>query len=109
MATRKPAVVKSAKEQLAEMMLKIAALKVQSAAEEIESLVASTKVVEEYNKLRKNVDGKAIKDYVILAAIARAVDAKDVEISEKKTPSRKPRDPSKPAKPRAKKATTSTK
>jgi hypothetical protein len=108
MATRKPAVVKSAKEQLAEMMLKIAALKVQSAAEEIENLVASTKVVEEYNKLRKDVDGKAIKDYVILAAIARAVGATDVEIKEKKAPSRKPRDPNKPAKPRANKGKTST-
>ena len=108
MATRKPAVVKSAKEQLAEMMLKIAALKVQSAAEEIESLVASTKVVEEYNKLRKDVDGKAIKDYVILAAIARAVGATDVEIKEKKAPSRKPRDPNKPAKPRTNKGKTST-
>jgi hypothetical protein len=108
MATRKPAVVKSAKEQLAEMMLKIAALKVQSAAEEIESLVASTKVVEEYNKLRKDVDGKAIKDYVILAAIARAVGAKDVEIKEKKAQSRAKRDPNKPAKPRANKGKTST-
>ena len=109
MATRKPAVTKTTKQLLAEMMLKVEALKIQSAAEEIESLVASTKVVEEYNKLRKDADGKALKDYVILAAIARAVDAKDVEISEKKTPSRKPRDPSKPVKPRAKKATTSTK
>jgi hypothetical protein len=109
MATRKPAVVKSAKEQLAEIMLKAAALRVQAAAEEIESLVASTKVVEEYNKLRKDTDGKALKDYVILTAIARAVGAKDVEIKEKKTPSRKPRDPNKPAKPRANKAKTSTK
>jgi len=109
MATRKPAVVKSAKEQLAEMMLKITALKVQSAAEEIESLVASTKVVEEYNKLRKDADGKALKDYVILTAIARAVGAKDVEIKEKKAPSRAKRDPNKPAKPRTNKAKTSTK
>jgi len=108
MATRKPAVVKSAKEQLAEIMIKAAALRVQAAAEEIESLVASTKVVEEYNKLRKDVDGKAIKDYVILAAIARAVDAKDVEINEKKAQSRAKRDPSKPAKPRTNKGKTST-
>jgi hypothetical protein len=109
MATRKPAVVKSTKDILAETLLKVEALKLQAAAEEIESLVASTKVVEEYNKLRKDVDGKAIKDYVILAAIARAVGATDVEIKEKKAPSRKPRDPSKPAKPRANKAKTSTK
>jgi hypothetical protein len=109
MSTRKPAVPKTTKQLLAEMLLKVEALKIQSAAEEIESLVAGTKVVEEYNKLRKDADGKALKDYVILAAIARAVDAKDVEISEKKTPSRKPRDPSKPVKSRAKKAPTSTK
>jgi len=108
MATRKPAVTKTTKQLLAEMMLKVEALKIQSAAEEIESLVASTKVVEEYNKLRKDADGKALKDYVILAAIARAVDAKDVEIKEKKAPSRKPRDPNKPAKPRANKGKTST-
>jgi hypothetical protein len=108
MATRKPAVVKSAKEQLAEMMLKTDALRVLAAAEEIESLVASTKVVEEYNKLRKDADGKALKDYVILTAIARAVGAKDVEIKEKKAPSRAKRDPSKPAKPRANKGKTST-
>ena len=108
MATRKPAVAKTNKQLLEEILLKADALRVLAAAEEIESLVASTKVVEEYNKLRKDVDGKAIKDYVILAAIARAVEAKDVEISEKKTPSRKPRDPTKPAKPRANKATTST-
>jgi hypothetical protein len=108
MATRKPVVVKSAKEQLAEMMLKTDALRVLAAAEEIESLVASTKVVEEYNKLRKDADGKALKDYVILTAIARAVGAKDVEIKEKKAPSRAKRDPSKPAKPRANKGKTST-
>jgi hypothetical protein len=109
MATRKPAVAKSTKDILAEMLLKVAALKVQAAAEEIESLVASTKVVEEYNKLRKDADGKALKDYVILAAIARAVGAKDVEIKEKKVPSRAKPDPNKPSKPRANKATTSTK
>ena len=108
MATRKPAAAKTTKQLLAEMMLKVEALQIQSAAEEIENLVASTKVVEEYNKLRKDADGKALKDYVILAAIARAVGATDVEIKEKKAPSRKPRDPNKPAKPRANKGKTST-
>jgi len=108
MATRKPAVAKTNKQLLEEILLKADALRVLAAAEEIESLVASTKVVEEYNKLRKDADGKALKDYVILAAIARAVDAKDVEIKEKKAPSRKPRDPNKPAKPRANKGKTST-
>jgi hypothetical protein len=100
MATRKPAAKKTAKEQLADIMLKLEALQAEAAAEEIENIVASTKVVAEYNKLRKDADGNVVKNYVILTAIAKAVGAKDVEIKEKKAKARKPRDPNKPVVPR---------
>ncbi len=83
---RKP---KTAKEQLADALMLVKRLEIKAAAEDIEEIVANTKIVEEYAKMRKGEDGKDRKDYVILEAIAKAVGAKGVEITRKKTPQRK--------------------
>ncbi len=96
MATRKPTAPKTAAQRLAEMLLEVDKLRVEAAAEEIGSIVANTRIVEEYAKMRKGEDGKERKDFVILAAIAKAVGAKGVEIKQTKTPQRKPRDPNAP-------------
>jgi len=53
-------------------------------AEGIEGLLKKTNIVAEYNKLRKDEANKDVADYVILAAIVKAVDAKGVEITKKK-------------------------
>jgi hypothetical protein len=91
---------KSAKQKLAEALALVERLKIEAAAEGIEGLVAKTNIVDEYKKLKKDENGNEIKDYVILQAIAKAVDAKGVEITQKKTRARKQSDPNAPKKPR---------
>ena len=108
MATRKPSAPKTAKQKLEALMLEIEKLRVEVAAEEIESIVANTKVVEEYAKMRKDESGKERKDWVILTAIAKAVGAKGVEIKQTKTSQRKPRDPNAPKRTRKPKQTATT-
>ena len=108
MATRKSAASKTAKQKLEALMLEIEKLRVEAAAEEIESIVANTKVVEEYAKMRKDESGKERKDFVILAAIAKAVGAKGVEIKQVKAPQRKPKDPNAPKRTRKPKQTATT-
>ncbi len=108
MATRKPAAPKTAAQRLAEMLLEVDKLRVEAAAEEIGSIVANTRIVEEYAKMRKDESGKERKDFVILAAIAKAVGAKGVEIKQVKAPQRKPRDPNAPKRTRKPKQTATT-
>jgi hypothetical protein len=91
---------KTAREKLAEAMALVEKLKIEAAAEGIEGIVARTNIVAEYNKMKKDEEGNDIKDYVILQAIAKAVGAKGVEITHKKTPPRKRSDPNAPKKPR---------
>ena len=57
-------------------------------AEGIEGLLKKTNIVAEYNKLRKDEANKEVADYVILTAIAKAVDAKGVDITKKKVVTR---------------------
>jgi hypothetical protein len=96
-------VKKTAKQQLAEMMAKLDSLKAQAAAEDIEAALSATNIAADFQKLRKDAEGKEVKDLVIFTAIAKAVTAKGVEIKQTKTAPRKPRDPSKPVAPRKKK------
>jgi hypothetical protein len=108
MATRKPAAPKTAAQRLAEKLLEVEKLRVEAAAEEIEGVIANTKVVAEYEKMRKDESGKDRKDWVILAAIAKAVGAKGVEIKQVKAPQRKPKDPNAPKRTRKPKQTATT-
>jgi len=82
---------------------------VEAEAEGIVDVVKTTNIVAEYNKMRKDGDNKDVADYVILAAIAKAVGAKGVEITKKKTPTRKKPDPNAPKKDKSKTATKATK
>jgi hypothetical protein len=107
MATRKPAVKKTAKQLLAEAMEKVERLTAEAAAEDIEAALNATSIAAEFRKLRKGSDGKDVKDIVIFTAIAKAVEAKGVEIKAVKSAPRKPRDPSKPPVQRKRKSTVS--
>jgi len=106
--SKTPRKQKTAKEQLAEALMLVKRLEIKAAAEDIEEIVANTKIVEEYAKMRKGEDGKDRKDYVILEAIAKAVGAKGVEIKPTKTPQRKPRDPNAPKRTRKPKQPAAT-
>jgi plasmid replication initiation protein len=108
MAKSKPTAPKTAAQRLAEKLLEVDKLRVEAAAEEIEGVIANTKVVAEYEKMRKDESGKERKDFVILAAIAKAVGAKGVEIKPTKTPQRKPRDPNAPKRTRKPKQPAAT-
>jgi hypothetical protein len=108
MAKREPAAPKTAAQRLAEKLLEVEKLRVEAAAEEIEGVIANTKVVAEYEKMRKDESGKDRKDFVILAAIAKAVGAKGVEIKQVKAPQRKPKDPNAPKRTRQPKQPTAT-
>jgi len=108
MATRKPAVKKTAKQLLAEALASIEKLTAQAAAEDIEAALNATNIAADFQKLRKDSEGKDVKDIVIFTAIAKAVGAKGVEFKAvKATSPRKPRDPNKPPVQRKRKSATS--
>ena len=85
MATRKTL---TARERAAKALAEYEKYIVLADAEGIEGLLKKTNIVAEYNKLRKDEANKDVADYVILAAIAKAVNAKGVDITKKKAATR---------------------
>jgi hypothetical protein len=107
--TKKPRKVLTAREKAAKALADYNKYIVEAEAEGIVDVVKTTNIVAEYNKMRKDGENKDVADYVILAAIAKAVGAKGVEITKKKTPIRKKPDPNAPKKEKSTTATKATK
>ena len=96
-----PRKILTAREKAAKALADYNKYIVEAEAEGIVDVVKTTNIVAEYNKMRKDGDNKDVADYVILAAIAKAVGAKGVEITKKKTPTRKKPDPNTPKRKRS--------
>jgi hypothetical protein len=78
----------TARERAAKALAEYEKYIVEAEAEGIEGLLKATNIVAEYNKMKKDEANKEVADYVILAAIAKAVGAKGVEITKKKAATR---------------------
>ncbi|NBR23658.1 MAG: hypothetical protein EBU08_07785 [Micrococcales bacterium] len=106
MATARSRKQLTARERAANALAEHHKWSVIAAAEDIEGVLQRTNIVAEYNKLRKDDAGNEIADYAILAALAKLVGAKGVEITKKKAPTRRrpdsnaPRRKRSPAKPK---------
>lgn len=86
--TKRPRKTLTARERAARALAEYEKYIVEAEAEGIEGLLKATNIVAEYNKMKKDEANKEVADYVILAAIAKAVGAKGVEITKKKAATR---------------------
>ena len=91
----------TAREKAARALAEYEKYIVEAEAEGIEGLLKTTNIVAEYNKMKKDEANKEVADYVILAAIVKAVGAKGVEITKKKAATRTKSSSSADKKPRA--------